>query len=121
MEQSSHSSLPSPPSPPTPTHEAEVYFDVPKSNDETKAKVVTFAIESTTEPDTFVEGPKTNTDPFFEGSTAGVPGIEMDHTKIDNKSGVGVEMDQNNTHPSLCVSLTSSRLYKHRMDAKNNV
>jgi len=60
---------------------------------------------------------KAKTDPFYEGSTAGVPGIEMDHTKIDNKSGVG----QNNTLPTLCASLSSSRLYKHRMDAKNNV
>ena len=115
MEQSTRSSSP------TPTHEAEVYVDEPKSNDETKAKVVTFAPEPTTEPDTFVEGPKTNTDPFFEGSTAGVPGVEMDHTKIENKSGVGVEMDQNNMLPILCASLSSSRLYRRRMDAKNNV
>jgi len=73
--------------------------------------------EHTTEPDTFDTKSTANTDPFFEGSTAGVPRIEMDHTKIDNKSGVG----QNNTLPTLCASLSSSRLYKHRMDAKNNV
>ena len=93
-----------------PTHEAGTES---KSN----AKTVTFAIEPTTEPDTFDPGPKTNTDSFFEGSMAGVPGVEMDHTKIDNKSGVG----QNNTLPTVCVSLSSSRLYNRRMDAKNNV
>ena len=110
MEQSTRSSSP------TPTHEAEVYVDEPKSNDETKAKVVTFAPEPTTEPDTFVEGPKTNTDPFFEGSTAGVPGVEMDHTKIDNKSGVGSE---NKTLPTFCASLSTSRLYRRRKNAEN--
>ena len=113
MEQSTRSSSP------TPTHEAEVYVDVSKSNDETKAKVVTFAPDPTTESDPFVEEPKPNTDTFFKGSTAGVPGVEMDHTKIDNKSGVGV--DQNNTLPTLCASLSSSRLYKRRMDANNHV
>ena len=115
MEQSNHSrSI-------TPTHEAEVYVDVPKSNDETKTKVVTFDTEPKPIKVSFDTEPKAKTDPFFEGSTAGVPGVEMDHTKIDNKSGVGVEMDQNNTQPTLCASLSSSRLYKRRMDATNNV
>ena len=77
--------------------------------------------EPTPIKESFVEEPKAKTDPFYEGSTAGVPGVEMDHTKIDNKSGVGVEMDQNNTQPTLCASLSSSRLYKRRMDATNNV
>ena len=104
MEQSTHSMSQ------IPTHEAGTES---KSN----AKTVTFAIEPTTEPDTFGHEPTANTDPFFEGSMAGVLGVEMDHTKIDNKSGVG----QNNKQPTLCLSLSSSRLYKHRMDAKNNV
>lgn len=115
MEQSNHSrSI-------TPTHEAEVYIDVPKSNDETKTKVVTFDTEPKPIKVAVDTEPKAKADPFFEGSTAGVPGVEMDHTKIDNKSGVGVGSEPKKTLPTLCASLSSSRLYKRRMDANNHI
>ena len=45
-----------------------------------------------------------------------VLGYEMDHTKIDNKSGVGSE---NKTLPTFCASLSTSRLYRRRKNAEN--